>query len=388
MNNFAYCIPTDIRFGKDQIQCLPTELAKEGKNILFVYGGGSIKRSGLYDTVNALLKDFNLVELAGIEPNPKIEGVRLGQKLCKENHIDAILAVGGGSVIDSAKHIACAAYYDGDPWDLMMDRSKMTKALPIYVVLTICATGSEMNPGAVISNDETHEKLEIAAPMLYPKLSVCDPTYLYTLPRSQTAAGTADILSHIFEQYFQPNDGAMITDEMSEAVMRTVIHYAPIALAVPDDYEARSNLMWASSVALNHWLTVGKGGAWSCHPIEHELSAFYNITHGDGLAIVTPSWMRYVLSDTTVNRFARFAKNVWGIAEDDPYTAANKAIEATADFFKAMGLPSTLKEVGIPKDQFAIMASEAIRTSGLATRSYVHLTAEDVVKIYEDCYGE
>lgn len=385
MNNFTFCVPTDIRFGRDQIECLPEELKKYGKRVLLVYGGGSIKRTGLYEKIQSLLKEFEIYELSGIEPNPKLSSVRKGVALCKEHKIDVVLAVGGGSCIDASKHIACGAFYEGDPWDLVLDRSKVTGALPIAVVLTICATGSEMNSGAVISNEETNEKLEINTPLLYPALSICDPTYLYTLPAKQTAAGTVDIMSHVFEQYFQPNDGAYLTDRLAEAVLKTCIHYGPIALKEPENYEARSNLMWSSTVGLNHLLTVGKGGAWSVHPMEHELSAFYDITHGVGLAILTPAWMRYVLSDETVARFAMYARNVWDIEETDPYRAAQLAIDKTEEFFISLGMPSTLREVGIDHSRFAEMAEEAVRTSGIASRSYVHLAKEDIVKIFEMC---
>lgn len=385
MNNFTFHIPTDIRFGKGQIDVLPDELKKYGKKILLVYGGGSIKKTGLYDRVMELLKDFDVYELSGIEPNPKLSSVRKGVEICKEKDIDAILAVGGGSCIDASKHISCGAFYEGDPWDLMLDRSKMTKALPLAVVLTICATGSEMNSGAVISNEETNEKLEINGPILYPVLSICDPQYLYTLPKKQTAAGTADIISHVLEQYFQPNDEAFITDRLSEAVLKTCFKYGVVALDEPQNYEARSNLMWASTVGLNHLLTVGKGGAWSVHPIEHELSAFYDITHGDGLAILTPAWMRYVLDDTTVDRFAMYAENVFGITDSDKYVAANKGINKTEEYFKLLGLPSKLSDVGIGSEKFEEMAKEAVRTSGVSTRSYYHLDVEDIVKIFESC---
>lgn len=385
MNRFQFCVPTDIRFGEGQVACLPEELAKYGKNVLLVYGGGSIKRNGIYDMIRTLLKDFHVCELSGIEPNPKLSSVRKGVALCWEHDVDVILAVGGGSCIDASKHIACSVCYDGDPWDLVKDRSKMTKALPVAVVLTICATGSEMNSGAVITNEETNEKLEINGPILYPILSVCDPTYLYTLPERQTASGTVDIISHVMEQYFQKNDGAYLTDRLSESVLKTCIHYAPIAMEHPKDYEARSNLMWASTIGLNHLLTVGKGGAWSCHPIEHELSAFYDITHGIGLAIVTPAWMRAVLSEQTEARFAMFARNVWDVTEADDRKAAQLGIEKTAAFFRSLGMPSTLKEVGIGREKFEQMAAEAVRTSGIAARSYVPLDQAAIVKLFESC---
>lgn len=385
MNNFTFNIPTDIRFGKDQIQCLPDELAKYGKRVLLVYGGGSIKRSGLYHKIMELLKDFEVFELSGIEPNPKLSSVEKGTEICKKEDIQVILAVGGGSTIDASKHIAASACYDGKPWDLVMDRSLVKKALPITVVLTICATGSEMNSGAVISNEETHEKLEINTPHLYPKLSICDPTYLYTLPAKQTAAGSVDILSHVMEQYFQPNDEAYITDVLSEAVMKTVIKYARKAIDEPENYEARSNLMWASTVGLNHLLTVGKGGSWSVHPIEHVVSAYYDITHGVGLAILTPAWMEYVLSEDTAPRFARFAREVFGVNEADDMKAAKLGIDKVREFNKSLGMPASLSEAGVPDDKFDEMASEAVRTSGLGTRSYVKLKDEDVKKILIMC---
>ena len=385
VNNFDFCVPTDIRFGKDQINCLAKEIGKYGRRILMVYGGGSIKKTGLYDKVYEVLKDFEIYELPGIEPNPRLSSVKKGADICKEKQIDAVLAVGGGSTIDASKHIACAAFYDGDPWDMVLDRSLVKKALPIFTVLTIAATGSEMNPGAVISNEETKEKLEISSPLLYPTLSVCDPTYLYTLPPMQTAAGTADIVSHIFEQYFQPNDGAYITDRLSEAALKACFKYGPIALKEPENYEARSNLMWTSSIGLNHILTVGKGGAWSVHPIEHELSAYYDITHGVGLAILTPKWMRYVLSSDTVKRFAMFARNVFDVKDDDDFAAANAGITLTEEFFTEMGLPKKLSELGIDDRDFEEMAKEAVRTSGLATRSYVKLSPKDVENIYRMC---
>ncbi len=385
MNNYEYCVPTDIRFGEGQIECLRKEIGKYGRRVLLVYGGGSIKRTGLYDKVYEVLEDYDIFELPGIEPNPKLSSVKKGADFCKANKIDVVLAVGGGSVIDASKHIACATFYDGDPWDLVLNKKLVTKALPIFVVLTISATGSEMNPGAVISNEVTKEKLEINHPLLYPTLSVCDPTYMFSLPKKQTAAGTVDIFSHILEQYFQPNDGAYITDRLSEAALKTCIKYGPIAIANPHDYEARSNLMWTGSIALNHLFTFGKGGAWSVHPIEHELSAFYDLTHGVGLAILTPAWMRYVLCDVTVKRFAMYARNVWDVEEADDYYAAVAGIDLTERFFKDLGLPGTLSEVGINDSQFVEMASEAVRTSGLSTRAYVKLYASDVEQIYRDC---
>ena len=381
MNDYDYHVPTDIRFGRGRINCLNTEIGRYGKKVLLVYGGGSIKKNGIYSKVYEVLEKFDIYELPGIEPNPKLASVRKGAEMCKKYGIDVVLAVGGGSTIDASKHIACAAFYDGDPWDLVLDRTKITEALPVFTVLTISATGSEMNPGAVISNEETKEKLEINHPLLYPALSVCDPTYQFSLPAKQTAAGCVDIFSHILEQYFQPNDGAFITDRLSEAALKTCIKYGPQAVAVPDDYEARSNLMWTGSIALNHLFTFGKGGGWSVHPIEHELSAFYDLTHGVGLAILTPAWMKYVLSDATVKRFAMYARNVWDVDDEDDRAAANAGIYLTERFFKELGMPSKLSDVGIDDSRLAEMAAEAVRTSSLFTKAYVKLDASDVEAI-------
>ncbi len=385
MNNFRFHVPTDLRFGRDQVLCLPEELKKYGENVLLVYGGGSIKKTGLYDKVLELLEDFSVYELPGVEPNPKISSVRKGVDICKEKNIDVILAVGGGSTVDASKNIACGAFYDGDPWDLVLDGSKIKEALPIAVVLTINATGTEMNVNAVISNEETNEKLAISNRVLYPVLSICDPTYLYTLPVSQTAAGTADIFSHVVEQYFQPNDEAFLTDCISESVLKTCIKYCPVALHDPKNYEARSNLMWASTVGLNSLCTVGKGGGWSCHPMEHELSAYYDITHGVGLAILTPAWMRYILCEKTVGRFVQYAQNVWGVSGSDSFQIAEEGIRRTQEFFIQIGLPSKLSEVGIGVDKLEIMAKETIRTSTIDKNEYYPLQAADIQKIFESC---
>lgn len=380
MNNFTYHVYTDVRFGKDQINALPELIAPLGKKVLLVYGGGSIKKNGIYAKIQELLSDCEIFELSGIEPNPKIESVREGVKLCKEHGIEVVLAVGGGSVIDASKVIAGGAYYDGDAWDLVMDNSKIGKVLPIVTILTLAATGSEMNKNAVISNMATNEKLGTSSHYFKPVASICDPTYLFTLPAKQTAAGTADIMSHVFEQYFQKTGTAYLTDRFAESILKTCIKYCPVALKEPDNYEARANLMWASTQALNGLTSAGKGGAWTCHPIEHELSAFYDITHGVGLAIVTPRWMRYILSDATVEKFAEYARNVWDIQEEDNWKAANYGIDATEEFFRDCGIPMKLSEVGIDESKFEAMAEDAVKFGGLQW-AYVALDKQDVVEI-------
>lgn len=385
MENFNFKAYTEILFGKGQIYKLPEVMNRYGKNVLLAYGGGSIKKNGIYDNVKKLLNDYNIIELDKIEPNPKIETVRRGVNLCKENNIDVILAVGGGSTIDCAKVVAAGAFYDKDPWDLVTNPEKIDKVLPIVTILTLAATGSEMNGNAVISKMDTNEKLGTSSVNMKPQVSILDPEYLYTLPSIQTAAGTADIMSHVFESYFKKTEGAFVQDKFSEGLLETCIKYCPIALKDPTNYEARANLMWASSMALNGLCGSGKPGAWTCHPIEHELSAFYDITHGVGLAIVTPRWMRYILSENTVDKFVDYAINVWKLEnKGDKFALANEAIDLTEKFFKDCGIPMTLTEVNIDETHFDEMAKGAVEHGDLAY-AYVPLNEVDVKKILEMC---
>ncbi|MGO4929212.1 iron-containing alcohol dehydrogenase [Fundicoccus sp. Sow4_F4] len=383
MNNFVYDIPTKVFFGEGQIKQLPMLVNQFGKKVLLVYGGGSIKRSGLYDEILELLPECEIFELSGIEPNPRIESIREGGELCKLQEIDLVLAVGGGSVLDAAKSIAAAAKYEGDPWEFVLDRRLITDALPLITVLTLSATGSEMNFHAVITNFETKEKLGTGNYHTYPYASILDPTYTYSVPRNQTAAGTADIMSHTFENYFSSTQDAYLQDRLAEDILKLCIHYLPIALEEPENYEARANLMWAATTALNGMISVGKGGAWSCHPMEHILSAYYDITHAVGLAILTPRWMGYVLNDDTVDRFATYAHNVWQIPFiEDKFAMAREAIDKTYQFFADSGLPMTLPEVGIDETHLEEMAE---KVAPLLTQSYVPLNAGDVLAIYQAC---
>ena len=385
MDNFIFNAYTKIYFGKGMIENLPEAVQKYGKNVLLVYGGGSIKRNGIYDKTKELLADCNIFELPGVEPNPRIETVRKGVELCREHNIEVILAIGGGSTIDCSKAIGAAVSYDGDAWDIVTNPEKIEKVLPIVTVLTLAATGSEMNKNAVISNMEINEKLGTSSMMMIPQASILDPEYLYTLPAIQTAAGTADIMSHIFENYFKKEEDTFIQNKLAEGLLETCIKYCPIALEEPTNYEARANLMWASTLALNGLVGAGKPGSWTCHPMEHELSAFYDITHGVGLAILTPRWMRYILSETTVDKFVSYAKNVWHLPEmEDKFAYANLAIDKTEEFFKNCGIPMTFGEVGINEEHFDVMAEKAVRIGGLAN-AYVALDKEDVRKIFEMC---
>lgn len=384
MKNFEFYVPTDILFGKNQESNLPDKLKGLGKKILMTYGGGSIKRSGLYDKLKGLLKDFEIFELGGIEPNPRVSTVNRGVEICKKEGIDLILAVGGGSTIDCSKAIAAGAYYDGDAWDLVTGKAPIENALPLAVVLTIAATGSEMDCAAVISNEKTEEKLLMGHPLLLPRVSVLNPENTFSVPAYQTASGAADMMSHILESYFDQEE-AFVPDAISEGLLRTVIKYAPIALEEPDNYEARAQLMWTSSLALNGMVTTGKNFMWSCHYIEHELSAHYDITHGAGLAMLTPKWMRYVLSDKTVDKFYTYALNVWDVApSDDKFAVANAGIDATEAFFRSIGMPMTLSEFGIDDSKFGEMAEKAVVVGHLAG-AYVPLSKEDVVEILKMC---
>jgi alcohol dehydrogenase YqhD (iron-dependent ADH family) len=385
MDNFKFHASTEILFGKDQIKQLPEVLKPYGKNVLLAYGGGSIKKSGLYDTIRTLLKDFKVVDLSDIEPNPHISSVERGAALCREHEIDVILAVGGGSVIDCSKVVAAAALYYGRAWDLVLDPNLITKALPLVTVLTLAGTGSEMNKGAVITNPADHMKKGTGNWATMPKTSIIDPTYLYTLPVKQTAAGSADIFSHVLESYFKSTPDAYVQDKISEGILQTVIKYAPIALKTPDDYSARANLVWASSLALNGLTGSGKGGAWSVHPIEHELSAYYDLTHGIGLAILTPAWMRHILNKSNVDKFCEYAVNVWHLhLSDDKFRLAHQGIDATEDFFSSLGIPMTLSAVGIDESKFDVMAKRAVELGALQN-AYVPMNEKDVVEILKAC---
>ncbi|WP_274953211.1 iron-containing alcohol dehydrogenase [Angelakisella massiliensis] len=387
MKNFLYDIGTKIYFGEGQIVHLPEAIKPYAQKVLLVYGGGSIKKSGLYDTVTRLFRENGIQwqELPGVEPNPRITSVNAGARLCREHGLEGVVAVGGGSTIDCSKAIAEAAAYDGDAWDLVLKKAPITKVLPVFSVLTLAATGSEMDCGAVISNMDTNDKLVITHPDARPKASILDPTYTYTVSAYQTAAGTADIMSHILETYFSRVSTAGLQDRMAEALLKTCIQYGPIACNDPANYEARANLMWTSSLAINGLLFLGKGTPWSVHSMEHELSAYFDITHGVGLAILTPAWMRYVLDDSSVDKFAEYAFNVWNIPmSDDRYAMAREAIDRTQQFFtKELKIAAALREVGITEDKLEIMAEKAARTLGSA---YKPLAKEDVLAIYRACF--
>ena len=354
-----------------------------GHRVLLTYGGGSIKRIGLYDKVKELMKEFEIFELSGIEPNPKYTtSVLDGVRICKEQNIEVILSVGGGSVLDCSKAIAAGAVYDGEPWDLISGKVPTRGALPIVDIITLAATGSEYDCGGVISRTETNDKVAYIDRHLFPVCSFLDPTYTFTVNAKHTAAGVADAINHVMEQYFTAPTNS-VADGFCETIVKTLMKYAPKAIAVPDDYEARAEIMYACTFGCNGLLALGTGNTvWQMHGIEHALSAYYDITHGEGLAIITPHWMRYILSDRTVERFVKFGVNILGISPDEePYEIAEKAIKGMYDFYKSLGMPMTLREVGINDERLEEMAHHIAINEGLDTDAYVPLNEQDILAI-------
>ena len=384
MIDFTFNVPTKVYFGKDRMKKLGPEILNYGKKVLLTYGGGSVKKTGIYDMVMAELTQAGaeVFELGGIEPNPRIGSVRKGVQICKDENIDVILAVGGGSTIDASKWIAAGACVDFDPWEFFSEKKSPKKALPLVTVLTMAATGSEMDMIGVISNPDTNEKCAGSAPVLFPKVSFLNPELTYTVNKFQTACGAADIFSHVLETYFNPGDSMYMLDCVMEGLMKTVMKYAPVALENPEDYEARANLMWASSWAINGFTRTCQVGGWSCHPMEHELSAFYDMTHGLGLAILTPSWLRFCLDEGTLDRYVKYGVNVFGIDPSlDPMEIAKLSIEKTEEFlFGTLGLDDKLSKVGVTDENFAVMAQKAC--NGKVINGYKQFTPADVEKIY------
>ena len=382
MQNFDYQTPTRLIFGEGVISNLPEVMKPLGKKILMTYGSGSIKKIGLYDKVKELLAGFEIYELSDIQPNPKYDpSVLDGVRICKENGIEAILAVGGGSVLDCSKAIAAGAKYDGDPWDLISYKVMAKDALPIVDILTLAATGSEYDCGGVISRTETNDKIGYMDPHLFPVCSILDPAYTFTVSKKQTAAGCADAMNHVMEQYFA-EDTTLLNDGFCEAELKSLMENTKIALENPEDYRARAELMLCCTYGCNGILSLGNSpSGWPCHGMEHALSAYYDITHGEGLAILTPRWMKHILSDRTVDRFVKYGVNVFGIDKSlDKYEIADKAIEETYKFFESIGIPMHLKEVGIDESRIEEMAHHIAVKEGLEN-AYAPLTEKDIVEI-------
>ena len=382
MQNFDYKTPTRLIFGKGVIVKLPEVMKAFGPKILLTYGGGSIKKIGLYQRVHELLRDFEIIELPGIQPNPKYDpSVLDGVRLCKEHKIDVILSVGGGSVLDCSKAIAAGACYDGDPWDLISYKVKAQAALPIVDILTLAATGSEYDAASVISRTETNDKIGYIDPVVYPHTSILDPTYTFTVSRKQTAAGIADAMNHVMEQYFT-EDTTLLNDGFCESMFRSLMANGRKCIDNPEDYTARAEMMLACSYGCNGILALGNSpSGWPCHGIEHALSAYYDITHGEGLAIITPRWMRHILNERTLPRFVKYGINVFGLDASLPEREiAEKAIDATYKFFESIGIPMHLREVGIDDSRLDEMAHHIAVNEGL-DHAYAPLSEQDIKEI-------
>ena len=384
MNNFTYHNPTRIIFGKDTTDKLAKEMKDKGNNILLIYGGGSIKKNGLYDRVIKQLADKNVFELSGVEPNPRLTTAHKGIQIVKEQKIDFILAVGGGSVIDCAKAISIGALYDGDVWDFYTGKAYPTKAVPLGAILTLAATGTEMNGNSVISNLETKQKNGLAGVfVMHPVFSILDPVNTYTVPPNQIANGCADTLSHLYECYFSYPDDTPIQDGLAETIMKTVFDQAFVALEKPTDYDARANLMWCGTLALNDIIPLGKDGDWGCHAIEHVLSAHYDIAHGAGLAIITPPYMKY-LCQFNPKKYKQYAVNVLGV---DPkgktdYEVGLEGIKKTKELFKKMGAPVSLAEVGIGSEKLELMADQMVAKGDLG--NYAKIGRKELLGILRE----
>lgn len=391
MDNFTFYAPTYFDFGKGA-EAHVAELVCRfgGGKVLLHYGGGSIRKSGLYDRITANLEQGEIpyVTLGGVRPNPRSGLVYEGIRLCREEKVDFILAAGGGSTIDSAKAIAAGTLYDGDFMDFYQGKSVIEQALPIGTVLTIAAAGSEGSPNTVITDEKTLVKKGTKSDLLRPKFSILNPELTCTLSPYQTAAGATDIMIHVCERYFSNTEEVEITDRLCEAVLKTIIYETPRVLEDPDNYEARANIMWAGMLAHNNICGVGRVQDWASHHIEHELSALYDVTHGAGLAVIAPRWMRYVMH-TNPHKLVDFATRVWDVPLNttDPEATARRGIEKFEAFLQQIGMPSTFGEIGARREDIGLMTDKlfgARETEG----NYVKLRKEDVIKIYESAVGE
>lgn len=387
MNNFTFYSPTYFVFGKDT-ECQAGQYVKKfgGSKVLIHYGGGSVVRSGLLDRVKASLTEAGVayVELGGVMPNPRDGLVYEGIDLCKKEGVDFVLAVGGGSTIDSSKAIALGCCYDGDFWDFYEDRSRTASAtaLPVGVILTIAAAGSEGSSDSVITKEEGMLKRATGGDCLRPKFAILNPALTQTLSAYQTACGATDIMAHVFERYFTNTKHVETTDRLCEAVLMAMIHEVPKVIANPNDYEARANIMWAGMVAHNDICGVGREQDWNSHWLEHEMSSINDCAHGAGLAVVMPAWMTYVV-DHDVMRFAQVANRVWGIQTDyaDPKSTALAGIQAFKNFLKSIGMPSTMAELGVSEDAIPLMV-KTLGLNGGETGGFVHLKDADAEAIY------
>lgn len=387
MNNFTFYSPTYFVFGKNEEENTGKYVKRfGGKKVLIHYGGGSVVRSGLLDRIKVSLQkdEIEFVELGGVKPNPRSGLVYEGIEICKKEHVDFVLAVGGGSTIDSAKAIALGALYEGDFWDFYSGKA-VEKALPVGTVLTIAAAGSEGSSGSVITKEEGMLKRSAGGEAMRPVFSILNPELTQTLPAFQTAAGVTDIMAHLLERYFTNTKDVEVTDRVIEGLLLSMIHETPKVIENPNDYQARANIMWAGMLAHNNCCGVGREQDWGSHDIEHELSALYDCAHGAGLAVVFPAWMEYTMKHD-VMRFAQLANRVWGCSMDfgNPENTAKAGIQALRNFLKSIGMPQTLGELGGKEEDIPYLAHTASYGNGNdgTLGSFVVLQEEDIANIY------
>lgn len=382
MRNFDYVNPTKVIFGKETVTRIGSELKRDGiKKVLMLYGKSSIFKNGVYDTVVKSFKDngVEFIELGGVKPNPVLSLVEEAIAKCRDNNIEAIVPVGGGSVYDSAKAIAAGAIYDGPVWDFFEGKARVKKALPIHGVLTLSATGSEMNGNSVVTKRDEDKKWAISGKALYPSLSIIDPTVQFTLPRSQTVNGAVDTITHVMELYCDKTPAVDIMKEYSEGIIRTTIKHTEVLLDQTDNYDSRAEFAWCATLALNGSNGTGRsGGDWSSHVIEHALSALYDIAHGAGLSIVFPAWAKYVYKED-VATFARFAEKVFAITEGSEEEKALAGIEALKDWYRKIGSPVSLKDANIPYEAIDDLADNAAMNGPFGAMKELH--RQDIVEI-------
>lgn len=384
--DFTYYNPTRIHFGKNALSYLTEELSAYGKNVLLVYGKNAIKNIGLYDEIIHILTECNknVVELSGIKSNPTYAQMMEGAKLVREHHVDLILAVGGGSVIDCAKGISVSAYCEGDPWKRYWVNFETVdnEIVPVASVLTMAGTGSEMNGGSVITNEEEKMKIGRVFPAnVYPKFSILNPEYTYSVPKRQMVSGIFDIMSHLMEQYFSGEDDNT-TDYIIEGIMDSLIHSARIAILNPKDYEARSNIMWCATMGLNTVSGVSKSQDWEVHMIEHQVGAYTDCPHGEGLAVISIPYYQYIYK-YGIDKFVRFARKVWkiDISNMSKEEASLAGIESLKVFIKEMGLPTTLRELGATESMLPDIAKSSIKGGG-----YKQMEEMDILEVLKSCY--
>ena len=389
MLDFTYFTPTKIYFGKDKHKEIGKIIRQFGyTKIMMQYGKNSIKKSGLYDEViNSLRKEnITVIECGGVEPNPKLSFVRDAVKIAKKENVEMILAVGGGSVLDSSKSTALGATSENDVWDIQMGEVSATSALPVGCILTHSAAGSEMSASTVITNSETNTKKGLTTNLVRCKFSILNPELTYSVSKYQTACGIVDMLAHTMERYFTTAEPVELTDRIAEGIMKTIISNGKIVMDNPTDYEARANLMWASSLSHNGLTGCGREAGFTVHPIEHAISGIYDqVAHGAGLAVLYPAWAKFIYKYAP-QRFARFARIVWDIKDDNDMSASVKGINAMEDYFAQIGMPVKLSELDVNKESIETLASHCTLKDTIKIGSYIPLGKKEIAEILELCY--